>query len=97
MAAFVALKPCRFGSVDYRQGDIIPDGSVLPKRVLAMTRMGYIAPASSPGVQETGVEGQESPQEPPATQGNREESPQGQEDAPESAAEKKSATKGGKK
>lgn len=47
MATFAALKPCRFGSVFYGQGDIIPDGVVLPKRALALTRMGYIAPSSA--------------------------------------------------
>lgn len=96
MAAFIALKPCRFGSVDYGKGDIIPDGSVLPQRVPAMTRMGYIAPAPSPSVQEADAGGQESPQEPPAATENGEESPQGQEDAPE-PAEKRPAVKGGKK
>lgn len=50
MAAFVALKPCRFGSVGYGQGDIIPDGAVLPKRVLALARMGVIAPVPADSV-----------------------------------------------
>ena len=45
MAAFVALKPCRFGGVDYAKGSIIPDGVVLPSRVLTLTRQGTIAPA----------------------------------------------------
>ncbi len=54
MAAFAALKPCRFGSVDYGKGDIIPDGVVLPERVLSLTRMGYIAQAASKSVPEVG-------------------------------------------
>lgn len=97
MSAYIALKPCRFGSVDYRQGDTIPDGTVLPQRAVAMARMGYIAPAVSPSVQEADAGGQESPQEPPKAPEDEQESPPGQEDGEDASAEKKPAAKNAKK
>ena len=97
MAAFIAIKPCRFGSTDYGEGDIIPDGVVLPARVRAMTRMGYIAPATLP-TQETGQDVQESSQEPPKPKEDGQESPpQGQESGEDASAEKKPAAKNAKK
>ena len=97
MAAFIAIKPCRFGSVDYGKGAIIPDGVVLPGRARALTRMGYIALAVQQGVQEAGQERQEPPQEPPKPQENGQEPPQGQENGEEASTEKKPVAKTGKK
>lgn len=98
MAAFIAIKPCRFGSTDYGKGDIIPDGVVLPGRARALTRMGYIALAVQQSVQEAGQERQEHPQEPPKPQENGQEPPQGQGNGGEDAStEKKPAAKTGKK
>lgn len=97
MAAFIAIKPCRFGSTDYGKGDIIPDGVVLPGRVRSMTRMGYLAPVTLPNAQEAGQDVQGPPQEPPKPQENGQEPPQGQENGEEASAEKKPVAKTGKK
>ena len=91
MAAFAALKPCRFGSVDYGQGDIIPDGVVLPKRALALTRMGYIAPATSKSVPEAGQETTGFPPAPVQEPENGQEPQAGETDA--HPAGKKAASK----
>ena len=95
MAAFTALKPCRFGSVDYGKGDIIPDGAVLPQRALAMTRMGYIAPAPLESVHKDGQENTETPPAMTNEPENGQENPPAGEEAP--ATGKKSAAKDGKK
>lgn len=39
---FIALKPCRFGGMDYKIGDSIPQEKVLPERVEALHQMGII-------------------------------------------------------
>ena len=41
--AFVALKPCKFGGVVYRQGSTIPADKVLRERVPALVSIGMIA------------------------------------------------------
>jgi hypothetical protein len=91
MAAFAALKPCRFGSVDYGKGDIIPDGVVLPERVLSLTRMGYIAQAASKSVPEVGQETTGSPPAPTQEPENGQEPQAGEMDA--HPAGKKAASK----
>lgn len=47
-AAYRALKAVRFGSVDYREGDTVPAGAILPKRERALLNMGIIARVEAP-------------------------------------------------
>ena len=42
MAAYIAMKPCRFGRNAYRPGERIPADAILPKRVAALIRYGQI-------------------------------------------------------
>lgn len=55
MAAFIALKPCRFGTVDYGRGDTIPAETITPSRTAVLIRTGYIARVTEtpPTVNET--------------------------------------------
>ena len=41
--AFIALKPCKFGGVQYRRGDNIPADMVLKDRVPCLVAIGMIA------------------------------------------------------
>lgn len=45
MTTYIAQMPCRFGGNDYKPGDEIPEGKVLPKMVGELRSMGYIIPA----------------------------------------------------
>lgn len=44
--AYVCLKACVLGGVQYGQGDSIPAEAVLPARACALQRMGYLTEAS---------------------------------------------------
>lgn len=46
---FIAQKPCTFAGVDYKIGDSIKDGAVLPEAVTRLIRTGVIAEADNAG------------------------------------------------
>lgn len=41
--AYICLKACVLGGVQYGQGDSVPEEAVLPTRATALQRMGYLA------------------------------------------------------
>lgn len=41
--AFICLKACALGGIQYGQGDSVPEEAVLPARARALQRMGYLA------------------------------------------------------
>ncbi len=42
MERIIALRPCRFGGVNYRKGDEIPETAVHSNRVKALNVLGFI-------------------------------------------------------
>lgn len=46
---FIAQKPCTLAGVDYKIGDPIPDGAVLPEAVTRLIRTGVIAEVGNAG------------------------------------------------
>ncbi len=45
MAAYIALKPCKFGNTPYLKGSSIPAGKVMVSKADALIKMGIIAPS----------------------------------------------------
>lgn len=69
MADYIACRPCRFGGVDYKTGDIVPGDKVLKKRDGELINMKYIKPA--PIEPEKAIEATKATVEPEKVQAKR--------------------------